>query len=686
MPQIVGATIFAVLGITDVILPIIGSAATLVGQIVLTAVFVGLAIALRPTPPKPADGLQATRVDIPGMIYGFGRARVGGNYALHESKGPSSIDVIALLAGRVRGFVAFYLHNDRVLLSDTSSDPTDPGKEVQNALDATDGRYVDHVHIDWRYGNVPETAYAYPVAQLPSVWSANHRGDATASLFLLCEGASAESFPEVYPRGLPVPSVVLDMPLVWDPRDEDQDPDDPETWGDYPAWDQYTSFAAGDRVTFTPDEDGDGAVYYSRINANVGNQPDGAPAQWCRVDSNPVLILIFLITDARVGYGLSRARLITPVLSNLIAQANICDELVQLKSLDYEPRYTCNCFFTLNTEPEKVLGNVLATCDGWMTEDGDGSLSLTVGKYEAPPEIVLDGAVITKFAPRFGDYDENAVNDLDFRFTSIPMKYKEAPGQSFRDEADIAVRGYRRGQTVDLTWVQSHPQGRRLTKRALAKINAPVRGLMETTLYGLAVLGRRWVRVSDPDIDGCQDMVVEITKCRREITKGKITWEWVKINPNEIDAWDADEEEGTPPTNPADAPEDALPVIEGLRIDLAGEDATGRTAIVSFEDPNRSDLTYRIRFRDATDPGDPGPWSPDLELNEPTSDGARVSTQTTALPLGTVFIFQVAAVGSRGTKGEWSEAVLFSTDGNVITANDGLQITDNAGDFIADNG
>ncbi len=458
------------------------------------------------------------------------------------------------------------------------------------------------------------------------------------------------------------------MPAIWDPRDAAQDPDDSETWVDYPVWDVGDTYAAGDRVLYTPDPDGGGAVYYSRVGSNIGNVPDEALNKWCRVDTNPVLMLIDKLTSQHHGLGLPRQVIIDPVINVLMAEADICDELVQLKSLEYEPRYACAGWFTLDTEPEKVVTAILPSCDGWMTENGDGSITLTVGKYRAPSPLVLGPEHITAFAPRYGIEDENAINELSFRYTAPAHKYKEAPGQALRDQEDIDARGKRRSQVLDLTWVQSHSQGRRLQKRALDRARTPMRGSMTTTLYGLAFLGKRWIRISYPDVEGCENLIVEVTRCERSLLQGRITWEWQVINPNSIDAWDKDTEEGEPPVVADDAEDDILPVPQDVQLELVGSETTGFSVKVSFDDPLRQDLTYVMRFRlteDPTNPGNPGPWI-EQPVSEFTTDGDRISLSTTVLPTDQEFVFQVASVGTRGARSEWSDSENWSTTSSAL--------------------
>lgn len=661
--------------------------ATVVGQIALALVFLGVSMALRPSLPGPADGQQATKQEIPSRIVVLGCARVGGNYMLYEASEDASHDVVALHDGLIGGFRKFFLHDDEIGLDPTTGFVTStPGH--------TDERYLLHVLLRKRYGQPTETAYADPIAEMTTgLWTADHRGDGTASLYLKCIDSNAETFQIVYPNQLPIPSAVIDGLAVWDPRDPAQAPNDPATWTDYPRWDAGDTYAAGDRVLYSPDEEFaqpssecPGAVYISRGAANLNFDPVTRPDKWISVNQNPVLQLIYFTTSQRHGLGLDRTLLIDPVVDDLMIEADICDELVQLASLDYQPRYVSNGFFLLETDPAQVISAILATCDGWMTEDGEGGLVIVVGKYRAPGVLVLKDRHIVAMNPKYGIADEKIVNDLKIKFTSPLHKYKEAPGQAWRDEDDITERGMTRSQTLSVPWVHYHPQARRLAKRQMARLNAVPYGTLVAKSYGLAFLGKRWIRLQY-DLDGLEDCIIEVRKAQVDLMAGRVSFDWHIINANAIDAWDAATEEGTPPPVVDSQPDDILPIPDEVEIALVGDETTGLVAQISFADPLRPSLSYVMRFRlvdDPINPGNPGPWA-EQSIADFTTDGDRITISTTVLPTDQEFVFQVASVGPKGTRSGWSEAVTFSLSTATITDNDGFQITDNDGVFIAEN-
>lgn len=498
-----GLTVETAAGASAVAALTIGSTSITVGAVVGSAALLGASIAISyATQPKvpPAGevgGSTPIRQATPPRPFGYGRARLAGAYMLFETSadGQDSWDVIAIHHGRIGAIVHYMLNDDIVEL--------DGDGWVVALLNGSDsgygwGRYdtvhEDNVRIKSRLGLATETAYAEVAAALPTLWTSAHRGDGVASLMLHCVDEPTSSLHEVYPRGLPKPSVVADLSPIWDPRDEAQDRDDPDTW---------------------------------------------------EVSANPVLQLIDYLTHADRGPGLDYETLIEPVIDLWMDEADICDEATLKADGSSEARYASNGWALLTTDPAEVIGAILAACDGWLAEAGDGTLRLVVGKYRAPSVTLTDDHIIG-FTIHKGVADEEIANEVQFTYTAPQANYRDEPGVSVQDETVIADMGVVRSERLELTWVQSHSQGRRLAKRKLAR-NLAMRGQLVTGLYGLTALAHRWVGVQSTEIDDLANAVIEVTRARVDLASATVTLEWMLVNPNEIDAWDPATEEGTPP-------------------------------------------------------------------------------------------------------------------------------------------
>jgi hypothetical protein len=551
--------------------------ATAVGATALLGVSVAVAFATRPDVPKPSDGSQPIKQAIPPRPFGYGRCRLAGAYMLYEvdPSTKASWDVLAFHQGKIEAIVGYYLNDDLVALNDSGV--------VDDVLNApsNDQRYgvgtaSTLVTIKANLGLDTETAFADVIAAVPTLWTSAHRGDGVASFYMKCAQVSPSSVLTFYPRGLPRPSVIADLSPIWDPRDEAQDPDDPDTWA---------------------------------------------------VSSNPVLQLLDYLTNART-LGLSYADLIEPVIDAWMAQADICDESVNKLDGSTEPRYKSDGWAFLSTDPAEIIAALLATCDGWLAENGDGTLTLKVGKYSAPSVTFTDDHILG-FSIDKGVPDEEFINEMQFSYNAPEGHYKEGPGVAFRDETSISEVGRVKSQSLTLAWVQSHAQGRRLAKRALARAQATVRGQIVTNLYGIKGLGERWIGVQSRTITDLSDAVIEISgKAQIDLANGRITYDFTLVNTNTIDAWDETTEEGDPPSY--------FPEFASLAVTDNGGGTHKIKVQFTAPDPSTDWLEYILDYR----LGSSGAWTREIiaSLNEGggyTVSGGKVTILSSAVGAGT---------------------------------------------------
>ena len=646
--------------------------ANAVPYLLAAAAIAGLQYALAPKlpggapVPKPEDGQIGLRQAISPRVHGYGKNRLAGTYMLYEEKHGVSWDVLAFHSGKIGAIVGRFLHEDAITV--------DGSGQVQGLAD---GRYNQGgLLFKTTLGLNAETAFADVAAALPEIWTAHHRGDGLAALMLKAPSAGLDWQLKVYPHGKPEPSAVCNCGYLWEPRDVTQDPDDPATWEDYPAYSALTTYSAGARAIH------EGALYYSRQAANLNHQPDINLEWWCRVDTNPVLQAIDYFISQDHGMGLDRAIAIEPVLARLIEEADICDELVEKKDGTFEPRYASNGFFNTDNDHATVLGQILSTCDGWYGEQVDGTIALWVGKYRAPT-VTLRDRHITGYAVTKGRPDEQGANELTLSFTSEAHKFKTVPGESLRNETDIALRGRARSQALDLSWVRSHAQARRLQKRAMARVTDPIEGSLTTRLYGLNVDGQRWVKVEYSLYGDLQDAVVEIVPGGSyEVFAQRCTLNFAIVDPDTIDDWDPDTEEGEQPPVPDEIDLEALPVPEDFAVSAQGDGNTGIRLIVTCDDPVRADLDLAIRYRvKDTVPGGavtPGPWI-NQRIEDPTTDGTTLTATTAVVQAETVYEVQIAFIAGGGTVGDFTAIEEVDTASAAPTSPTGLAAIDLTG-------
>lgn len=589
------------------------SAATVGSAALVGGALLGGALLARPSQaafamPSASDGTATVKQPIPSRIMGYGRARISGSYMLYESTSTTnySIDVIALHYGAISAIQQYYLNDDLVLINGSGY----VYRFYSNATQATEFRYTSNtpdtysvdlvsnafggrysfVQIKTRLGAATETAYSEVIStELSSVWTTAHRGDGIASMMIKCAAANSSQYLSVYKRGLPKASVVADLAPIFDPRD--------------------------------------------------GTQSRGTPSTWL-VSRNPVIQLINYLTDSTRGLGQDWDTLIEPQITALKAQADICDVLVTRANGTTEARYAASGWFTLDTDPAEILGTMLAACDGWMAERGDGTLSIIVGKYVTPTKTLTDAHIIG-FQIAHGVDDEDAVNEIKFTYNSPGNDYREAAGDPWRDTAAISAMGRVRSQTLRLNWVQSHSQGRRLAKRAMLRYQARLRGTLTTTLYGLACLGERWIAVQSTSLADLSNAVIEITRARVDIQNARVTFDWILVNPNVVDAWDAATEEGTEPS--------FIGAITLIHVPTV----TGHTGVASkiritITDPSQPTYVYVIQYT----PTGTSNWVQEMFLTYTPSAGSIVFN-TSTVSAGTYDV-RIAAINSENIQSSWA--------------------------------
>lgn len=517
--------------------------AAAVGNAILYAGWTGIAGALSfaaslfvnsPTLPRPNDGKQSKKQTIPPRISGFGYARIGGFYMLYEEKDGIAYLILALHDGLITSFEIYYLHDDVVTVTGGIVDA------------GVDGRYgQDKIEIQTRLGEETETAYSGIATALAPIWTAAHRGDGIASMAVVCGKVAAEDFSKIYPNQLPQPSAVMKLQACWDPRDDAQDHTDPDTW------------------TFT---------------------------------ENPVLQLLHYITRPN-GMDQDVESRIIPEIESWKAAANVCDEEVALKGGGTELRYTAGGTYQHDNDPADVIAMILSTFDGWLGETGSGALKVFAGAFYEPTVSIgpnhITGFRVQRFTP-----DEQAVNEISFSYSSRLHKWAEVQGQSWRDEVDIAARGKTRTRAASLTWVQSHPQARRLCKREMKRATSDAQGSVQTDLAGFRALGERYIYLNIPDLPSLGTFAVQISNAQIDLVARSLSFDWVKVDAS-IDDWDETTEEGDPPPELDEVVSTGSDsAITAPPSDLNAADGVGH-ATITWRNPSSFNFSYAKVFRAA---------------------------------------------------------------------------------------
>ncbi len=574
--------------------------ASIASAIAVTALTVGIQALLAPKPPKPEDGRVPRIQSIPYRQWGVGRCRMGGAQMLWAAKGSKLFSVQAIAGHRIKGVNRYWLHEDEVHI--------DAGGVT------TEGdRYGSNVQILHRLGNNPEAAYTEIVSVLGAsgVWTNNHRGDGQASIAYIATNAAAKDQNTRFPYGAPQLSVEADLAYVFD----------------------------------------------YRISSDPGN---AAAWVWSR---NSALIMCWHQCFNEFGHKRDFNRAILPVLDMWIEEANVCDEGIPLASGGTEKRYECNGFDTTENDPKVGTNAILATCDGWICERGDGALLFTVGKFRESRVVTLTDADITGHQIEYDVLFEDEINRLIPKFTYPATGYATSDTDFFEDVAAQMTTGRVLAQEADYQWCQQWRQARRLGKRDWLRVRQKIRGNLIVRLSGINAVYARWVRVNAPSmLPRLNGQLIENRKSTLSILQGGFSMDFIK-HPDNIEEWNPVADEGAAPPVPTrpNADEIETAVINSVVVEANSGSVYLR---VRINQPSDGSLTPMVRYR-VYDIGGGirGGWVTKAFADiQPV--GGYITVSTDVVPSDQRLDVEAAYVASNGKTGDWSatETVISTSD------------------------
>ena len=448
--------------------------ATIVGSATILGVSIGLQYALNnPEVPRPENGAIPIKQAIPVRQRGYWINRISGPYMLFLAGGGDSQDVLALHHGRIEAITQVYMHDTAVSVVPAVSHGTVVTVQQVGGNQFRDGA----VRCEFYFGLSSQPWAQLLQTYIPATWTNSFRGHGIAYGVVYCSQIGDPSeFTKVYPQGVPLLSVIARCSPVWDPRDPAQDRFDDTTWVASP---------------------------------------------------NPVLQLIDYLTRSDGGMGEDLDDILPPdALAQWMEEADLCDG-----------RYSCAGMYKFDNSPENVIAKILASCDGWMAEAGDGSLALTVGVYRPPLDDPITAKHILGWSVKDGIADEELINQLDVTFTNPALGYVSDQLDPVQDEDSISAIGYVRSKPLDLSWVQDASQANFLGQRALLRVNPAKTGTLVTDLVGLNYLGKRWIPMQFPEVPGLEDVVIEVQdRAEVDLLKGRVTFIWSLIDSEALSA------------------------------------------------------------------------------------------------------------------------------------------------------
>ncbi len=437
----------------------IAGATITVSEIVGTVALTAASLALAPSTPSSGPTKVALRNPIGPRTMSYGRVRISGelaelkvSYILNSDGDGVLFSCTMLQTGEIDGFEKYYINDQEARISDTDltiilppwygiGPVTISGRVIYPGVWNDNLRVQLHTHT----GEASQSVDSSLAAAFPARWTDNHRLDGIAHIVARYNGVPLEDFSTVYSFGVPSLSATFRARKVWDPRDEDQDPNDSSTW----TWTQNAA----------------------RIILDYIRHDDGM----------------------RMPYSL-----IEPSLDHWIEQIDLCDEEVDLIGGDTEPRYQLAGTFAFTDPRKDILRRMLTAIDGRLRLREDFAIVLECGRFETPTAAETFGLKdIISISLKRGASKPELKNEIRFSYTSPGHNFQPQEGDAYRDEESIELDGLE-SAVLDLEWCPSHRQGRQRAKVEEARMNPEWQGQIVLGPRGFNLRGKRYIHLTIP--------------------------------------------------------------------------------------------------------------------------------------------------------------------------------------------
>lgn len=276
-------------------------------------------------------------------------------------------------------------------------------------------------------------------------------------------------------------------------------------------------------------------------------------------------------------------------LNSFALFANVCDQAVPLAAGGSEKRYRLWGVYSLNDEPEDILRKMRAACDAELYQNAEGKIAIRGGQWEAPTVTITERDILGHSMEQ-GNDRFSAFNELKIMYVSPLHDFQTMEATAWIDLADQEERGPIPSD-LDLDFVPSPSQARRLAKIHIAKSNPRWKGRIKTNLVGLNALGERTIAIELPELEIDEAFYVAGFSIASDLTAVEIE---VMTISEAAYQWNPATEEGQNPAIPQDtAPDLTFPVPQGLVL-LADEFNVITAAI---DPPERTDLELQVQIR-----------------------------------------------------------------------------------------
>ncbi|WP_417491881.1 hypothetical protein [Maricaulis sp.] len=604
----------------------------------------GLNAAFGPKAPAIAPPRMAVQSEEPSKAGLYGRRRVAGSALLRAVQDGVLYHVNYLISGECMAVEQRYLHDDAVEINAAGGvlSPDEGGypKKYRG------GEAQDYITLEARLGAHDQSAFTRS-QKVSDQWTVYHVGRGWTMLEMTALSTKAEHFQTIYPLGAPQASARLLGYAVFDPRDEAQDPLDPQTWS-----------TSGPALT------------------NLVLQH----LSWILRRADEFALLGTGVVRVEYGgLGFDWDTWLAGTIDSWKIAADIADEWVDLAGGGQERRYHGGLYFLFSEDPADINQAFRDGYDGWLGLSAEGSLICKAGQYETPTVTLTDAHILDSVAPS-RKASSAAVNIVRGQYISAAHDYLPVPYAEWRNEAEIEARGEERVLPLSFRTAESHGHARRLAKKRQARENAPQIRL-RCSLYARRARGERFVRIvsSRPWLG---DIVLELTRAPVvSYSQASVLLEGVIVDPETYDAWDPDTEEGDGAgvITGGETSVTPVPVINTVTAVALASGAGGEVlgGEIEFEWPSlgvivpgfgettypRYDLNFVARWRPAAvGEAEAGAWTVQSFTGlDPVIDGEGWVGSLTVAPVAEGLLdFEIAAEATSSGRGAWSETVQVS--------------------------
>ncbi len=387
-------------------------------------------------------------------------------------------------------------------------------------------------------------------------WSANHRLDGIATTLMIADAPSAEKFNAMFPNRTPEYACITEGKLVEDPR-----------------------------------------------TGIVGQS-----------ENNAVHLLDYLTSADGMALPLSEID-----LDSFIQAADECDD--QLASSEgVVSRYRISGTYNLTDPHDRVIQNILDSCDGDIYRNAEGNLALRVGK-EISPTVTLDKKHLLEVVEwSNGASVLSGYTSLKSQYIDQELGFTSQTIDPYID-ADLVSRYGREvfGPDPNFGMSPSHIQTRFLSKIKAKKDNPLFEGVFRYNLHALKAIGEDFVNVvvDFPSFGVQYSGPVKVTGVTLGSDLTYVDIRFKVIDPNTYVRSIADE--GTRPLDVNLDDTETFPAIQGF----AAGPSNGGVAVV-WEAPDNDSLAARIEYQV---PGNAG-WLTAIETSSDTTTLITTNAET----------------------------------------------------------